>query len=64
MLDTFRGVGGGVVESHTAGEERLTGLETPKVIGSGSRPEIDDHHQRGRRRATAPRQGCTDCEAP
>ena len=30
-IDTFRGVGGGVVESHTAGGERPTGLEAPKA---------------------------------
>lgn len=47
-VDTFRGVGGGVVESHTAGGEGPTGPEAPKAKrfrghGLGMRR----HHQRG-----------------
>jgi len=41
-----------VVEGHTAGGERPTGLESPKVFrlpGSRLRRE-EGHHQRGRRR--------------
>lgn len=37
---TFRGVGGGVVESHHAGGERPTGLETLKASPGVSAPEM------------------------
>jgi len=50
-----------VVLDHPAGGERPTGLEAPKAIGKvGSRPQrTEGHRQRGRRRATVPRQGGT-----
>ena len=37
---TFRGVGGGVVESHHAGGERPTGLESLKASPGASVPEM------------------------
>lgn len=54
-----------MVENHTAGGERLSGLEALKSGGNrGHGLGYVGHRQRGQRRATVPRQGGTGRKAP
>lgn len=62
--DTFRGVGGGVVENHTAGGERPTGLEAPRASEPGVTAPECAVPTSGAENGRPFRQGCTGCEAP